>query len=329
MEAQVAHSGRAFLAFSEIPELASRDPLYFMRQHVATSTPAVFSLPEMAAIPVWQRGDADGEISVAATPNGRADSVEEGFFALPETRTMLKTDFLRRLDERDASETTTKERQVLYYQPQDGSLSTGDGGVFADFVRRMRIGVEGPAVAVKALGRAADVPYTLSPHRVFLIFFLTFSPFFPSSQLCQLWIGDEDSVTSTHSDSFENVYSVVTGRKVFRLWPPTDAGAFAWRRCRPAVWVTTEEGWRLQPQDGGRRVPWVVDEPAEAGLEPYIVELGPGDALFLPAHWHHEVSQVGVTVAVNWWWSEPLASRDAWYMDAKQRAIARDDRERV
>ncbi|KAL4434322.1 hypothetical protein ABPG75_000763 [Micractinium tetrahymenae] len=37
-----------------------------------------------------------------------------------------------------------------------------------------------------------------------------------------LWIGDERSVTSWHSDPFENIYAVVAGSKTFTLMPPAD-----------------------------------------------------------------------------------------------------------
>ena len=38
-----------------------------------------------------------------------------------------------------------------------------------------------------------------------------------------IWIGDDKSITSIHSDPYENIYLVVRGAKHFTLFPPTEA----------------------------------------------------------------------------------------------------------
>ena len=51
-----------------------------------------------------------------------------------------------------------------------------------------------------------------------------------------LWVGDERSVTTWHSDPFENLYAVVAGSKTFSLLPPADAYRMALRTHPTAVY---------------------------------------------------------------------------------------------
>ncbi|PRW58748.1 jmjC domain-containing 7 isoform X1 [Chlorella sorokiniana] len=56
-----------------------------------------------------------------------------------------------------------------------------------------------------------------------------------------LWIGDERSVTSWHKDPFENIYAVVAGSKTFTLLPPADIYRMRLRQYASATY---------QPQGG-------------------------------------------------------------------------------
>ena len=60
--------------------------------------------------------------------------------------------------------------------------------------------------------------------------------------------------------------------------------------------------------------PDLTRHPLFADAQPFTVELGPGDALLLPAYWYHQVdsfaSPDGLNVAVNYWFQgHSLATR--------------------
>ena len=58
-----------------------------------------------------------------------------------------------------------------------------------------------------------------------------------------LWIGDERAATSWHKDHYENLYAVVTGRKIFRLLPPLDVHRMGVREYPAAhYWRETVRG---------------------------------------------------------------------------------------
>ena len=121
-------------------------------------------------------------------------------------------------------------------------------------------------------------------------------------------------------------YAVICGRKRFLVLPPGDAHRLHKRTCPVARWTPGGEGWRLQLQEPPSSVSWCpmdrdtfgpasrADEarrqafPAmfDAGWPPPLqVLLEPGDMLYLPAMWHHQVEQLddcnGRVMAVNWW----------------------------
>jgi hypothetical protein len=114
----------------------------------------------------------------------------------------------------------------------------------------------------------------------------------------RLWIGNE-GIVSAHYDGSDNVACVVAGRRRFILFPPeqtchlypgslnfTPAGA-------PTSLVDLK-------QPDFERFPLFKHALAEA----YSVELGPGDAIFIPMlWWHHVESLEKVNALMNYWWN--------------------------
>ena len=113
--------------------------------------------------------------------------------------------------------------------------------------------------------------------------------------------------TRLHFDQVDNLYLQVSGVKRFRIFDPRQSGCLA-----PYPWH--------HPMDRSAQVD-LRDIPRSAKLFPQFaeargaeVELKPGDLLFLPAYWWHEVltdaagleevgSHRGLTVSVNFWFS--------------------------
>lgn len=170
-----------------------------------------------------------------------------------------------------------------------------------------------------------------------------------------LWIGTRHSVSTLHSDPYENVYVVLRGRKTFWLAPPGEAWWYCKRRFRTAQ-------WQPQPREGHEaartevpvvqlikdepptKIPWYpVPHPEHIPEDtlarysrllhrpkPYKVTVEAGDMLYLPRGWLHHVEQEededGLCVAVNSWfegWDGGMGRDWGWgrFVDAVERIV--------
>ena len=115
----------------------------------------------------------------------------------------------------------------------------------------------------------------------------------------RLWIGNASRV-STHYDVSSNIAAVVAGRRRFVLFPP-DQG--------PNLYVgpldRTIAGQPTSMVD--LEAPDLVRYPrfAEAMATMQVAELEPGDAIFVPSLWWHDVKATGpLNLLVNYWWGQ-------------------------
>jgi hypothetical protein len=113
----------------------------------------------------------------------------------------------------------------------------------------------------------------------------------------RIWIGNR-SIVSTHFDESDNIACVVAGRRRFTVFPPdqvrnlyvgpldhTMAG-------QPASMVSVRD-------PDFERYPRFRDALAAA----QTAELGPGDAIYIPLLWWHNVEALdGFNILVNYWW---------------------------
>ena len=112
-----------------------------------------------------------------------------------------------------------------------------------------------------------------------------------------LWIGNR-TVAATHYDSSHNLACCLVGRRRFTLFPPDQVG-----NLYPGP---------MAPTPGGQVVSMV--DPAAPDLNRYphfadaldaceIADLEPGDALFYPALWWHQVEALDdFNIMMNYWW---------------------------
>jgi hypothetical protein len=114
----------------------------------------------------------------------------------------------------------------------------------------------------------------------------------------RLWIGNE-GIVSAHYDGSDNVACVVAGSRRFILFPPEQT-------CHlyPGPLNFTPAGAPTSLVDLNNpdfaRYPLFKYALAEA----YSVELGPGDAIFIPMlWWHHVESLHKVNALMNYWWN--------------------------
>jgi hypothetical protein len=120
--------------------------------------------------------------------------------------------------------------------------------------------------------------------------------FFDKSVPPRIWIGN-DAVVSAHYDDSENIACVVSGQRIFTLFPPEQI-----ENLYVGPMDFTPAGAQLSLVD--------FDEPDfekypkfhQALDNALVAELEPGDAIYIPIlWWHHVRAKGGVNVLVNYW----------------------------
>ncbi|KAK9247460.1 hypothetical protein V1506DRAFT_504557 [Lipomyces tetrasporus] len=105
------------------------------------------------------------------------------------------------------------------------------------------------------------------------------------------WIGT-NTFTPRHFDPNENLYVMVGGKKKVVLWEPSVLG----------------EGQRKR-RGGLGNDNFSPPAPGDAPWDEVIIN--PGDGLYIPERWWHEVESLGtgVSASVNWWFREPRSTQ--------------------
>ena len=119
----------------------------------------------------------------------------------------------------------------------------------------------------------------------------------------RIWLGNRITVP-THLDHADNLACVVAGRRVFTLYPPEQV-----------------ENLYIGPVDfapTGAPISMVRKTDSADGCYPkfqqaaaasWRAELEPGDVLFLPALWWHQVESLDdVNLLLNYWWGGSIGS---------------------
>jgi hypothetical protein len=146
---------------------------------------------------------------------------------------------------------------------------------------------EGPTLYLGSLETEIHLPGFAAENRVTAI---------PSAIQPRIWIGNASSV-SCHNDLFENIAGVVAGRRRFTLFPPE---AIADLYVGPIDFTMAGRPISLAvgSERGDSRYPR-FEKWRDRAL---VVELAPGDALYLPKLWWHQVEATeAFNVLVNYW----------------------------
>lgn len=119
----------------------------------------------------------------------------------------------------------------------------------------------------------------------------------PPSVGPRVWLGNASNV-SCHNDTYDNIACVVAGRRKFTLYPPD---------ALPDLYVGP-----IDFTMAGRPISLAAASPRgdprfprfeAAEKRALVVELEPGDALYLPKLWWHQVEALDpVNMLVNYWW---------------------------
>lgn len=124
-------------------------------------------------------------------------------------------------------------------------------------------------------------------------------PLLPPAVAPLIWMGGPLTV-QTHFDLSSNIACVVGGRRRFTLFPPDQVanlyvGPFEFTISGPPISMVS-----LKNPDLAR-----FPKFAQALETARVAELGPGDALFIPYGWWHQVESLSpFNVLVNYWWNE-------------------------
>ncbi|WP_267383048.1 MULTISPECIES: cupin-like domain-containing protein [unclassified Sphingomonas] len=124
-------------------------------------------------------------------------------------------------------------------------------------------------------------------------------PFDLPTARARVWVGNRTDV-ATHFDEASNIAVVVAGRRRFTLFPPEQAdnlyvGPLHLTIAGPPVSMVDCERPDL---DAYPRF-------AEAQRHALVAELGPGDAIYIPPIWWHDVRALApFNVMVNHWWED-------------------------
>jgi hypothetical protein len=123
--------------------------------------------------------------------------------------------------------------------------------------------------------------------------------------IVSIWLGNR-TTAPTHYDQSHNIACCMVGRRRFTLFPPEQVG-----NLYPGP---------LEPTPGGQVVSMVDPEApdldlyprfVEAMAEAQVAELEPGDALFYPALWWHQVQALDpFNAMINYWWDVSPAFMD-------------------
>ncbi len=133
--------------------------------------------------------------------------------------------------------------------------------------------------------------------------------FLPPQAQPRLWLGNASRV-ACHYDNFDNLACVVAGRRRFTLYPPDAIGDLY---VGPIDHTLAGQPISLAvgADPGDPRYPRF----AAAAARAVVIDLQPGDGLYLPKLWWHQVEALEpANLLVNYWWDAFASGPDTPYL---------------
>eukprot|EP01111_Echinosteliopsis_oligospora_P012917 TRINITY_DN4505_c0_g1_i1.p1 TRINITY_DN4505_c0_g1~~TRINITY_DN4505_c0_g1_i1.p1 ORF type:complete len:277 (+),score=57.40 TRINITY_DN4505_c0_g1_i1:28-858(+) len=247
---------------SRIDRITLPTPLEFYREYVSQNRPVIITggFDNWKALQAWtndylRKKVGDTEVSVAVTPNGRADAIDGDYFTKPCEKRMKFNQFMDIIEHKGDS------NAVHYIQHQNANF-TDEYQLLWDDIDQKNLNW-----AEEAFGNKPDA--------------------------VNIWIGTNDSVTALHKDHYENIYCVISGEKIFTLLPPTDL-PYLYEREYPCATYheSSKDLFEVKPDEPVTKIPWISVDPDYPNLEkhplfsrakPVRCVVGPGEMLYLPS----------------------------------------------
>ncbi len=110
----------------------------------------------------------------------------------------------------------------------------------------------------------------------------------------RFWMSPADTGSPMHQDLPDNLFSQLIGRKRVILVPPRDS----WRMYRQPLTSHLPQYSRVDAEH-----PDLARFSRFARARQMVVELEPGDLLYLPRLWWHQARSLDFSVSVNQWWA--------------------------
>jgi hypothetical protein len=99
------------------------------------------------------------------------------------------------------------------------------------------------------------------------------------------WFGPAGTITPLHHDGTNILFSQIVGRKRFTLYPPHETRLLEGAQG----YYAGVSGVEIDP----------VDDPRLAGVPAKVIDLAPGETLFLPVGWWHHVRSLEVSLSIS------------------------------
>ncbi len=198
--------------------------------------------------------------------------------------------FRTQLDERRLPVARVVDRQV---ELGDAGFAFDEGAGFGSFLDRLREG--------ERRGVPSDGYLTVNPaeHLPELLNDLPVPGFRPQApwSLRGFWLSGRDVRTPLHMDLPDNLFAQIVGRKQVTLFAP-----------RNELWMYRSPPWSSRPQISrvDAEHPDYERFPRFRNARPIRLVLDPGEVLYLPRYWWHQMRSLDTSVSANEWWATGL-----------------------
>jgi hypothetical protein len=150
-----------------------------------------------------------------------------------------------------------------------------------------------PSLAVQSALIAESIPGFLDENRLSLL---------AASIQPRIWLGNTITVPA-HFDEAHNIACCVSGRRRFTLFPPEQVGNL---NVGPLDFTPAGAPVSMASADFAR-----FPRYREAIAAAMVAELEPGDAIYIPSLWWHQVESIGVlNILINYWWGGAIGVTD-------------------
>jgi lysine-specific demethylase 8 len=125
---------------------------------------------------------------------------------------------------------------------------------------------------------------------------LKLPPFLPENPwtMRKLWISPPDTRSPLHQDLPENLYAQLVGRKRVTLFAPADTRNL----YRQPIFSRLPNFSRVDAE-----APDLNRFPRFRHARPLTVQLEPGDLLYVPRRWWHQMRSLDRSISLSTWWA--------------------------
>jgi len=179
----------------------------------------------------------------------------------------------------------------FFYQEDMRNLNFSSNNVrFEDFISLLLAGANGDTLYM------ASTPAREAFPAIAQMFTL---PHVPEDTIPRIFIGNK-TIISTHNDGSSNIACIAAGQRIFTLFPPEQLV-----NLYPGPIEHTPAGPQMSMVDVADPDPERFPRFPEAMKTAQIGELGPGDGIYIPPLWWHDVrAQSDFNILVNYWWKD-------------------------